>query len=95
MPKLLVLVNGLPGSGEKTLCAVAPELARERYQRRCRAALHRDERRLADDWREWAQRAEPLGLTPTVLVDTTGPVDCMTLAAQVEEAARPYPFRAG
>ncbi|MBF6544801.1 AAA family ATPase [Nocardia brasiliensis] len=73
-------------------CAVAPELARERYRRRCRAALHRDERRLTDDWLAWAQRAEPLGLTPTVLVDTAGPIDCMTLAGRVEKAARPYPF---
>ncbi|WP_040835215.1 AAA family ATPase [Nocardia brevicatena] len=68
-------------------CDVPADIARARYTNRCRAALHRDEQRVIRDWHIWAERAEPLGLTPTVLVDTTRPVDCSDLARRVERAA--------
>lgn len=71
-------------------CDVPADLARARYTHRRRAAVHRDDQRLAQDWHIWAERAEPLGLAPTVLVDTTRPVDCADLAPRVERAACRY-----
>jgi predicted kinase len=61
-------------------CDIPAEVAKARYASRRRAALYQDEQRLADDWAIWAARAEPLGLLPTVVVDTTQPVDCAELA---------------
>ncbi|NUP20272.1 MAG: ATP-binding protein [Streptomyces sp.] len=71
-------------------CDVPAEVARERYARRQRSALHQDEHRLARDWQIWAASAAPLGLTPTVVVDTTRPVDCALLAARIDSHAKPY-----
>lgn len=71
-------------------CDVPADLARVRYTNRRRAILHRDEQHLAQDWDIWVERAAPLGLTPTVLVDTTRPVDCTGLAHRVERAASRY-----
>ncbi|MCX4097940.1 AAA family ATPase [Nocardia sp. alder85J] len=65
-------------------CDVPATVARKRYRSRRRAAVHRDEQRLADDWDTWAEHAAPLGLAATVFVDTTGPVDCAVLAEQVD-----------
>ena len=56
-------------------CDVPADVARGRYAARARAALHEDARRLAEDWDDWAARAEPLALTPVVRVDTSRPVD--------------------
>ncbi len=64
-------------------CDVPADLAKARYANRNRAALHRDEQRLADDWDAWAAQAAPLELTPTLVVDTTGPVDCARLADRI------------
>ncbi|MFB4294882.1 AAA family ATPase [Nonomuraea sp. ATR24] len=68
-------------------CDVPAEVTRERYASRRRSALYQDERRLADDWQTWAAKAEPLGLIPTVMVDTSRPVDCAWLAAQINHHA--------
>ncbi len=68
-------------------CAVPPELARARYRGRTRAALYHDDAHLAHDWDRWARLAEPLALTPVVVVDTTVSVDCPELARQVMAAA--------
>lgn len=68
-------------------CDVPPTVAKSRYQRRRRAALYRDEQRSANDWDLWAEHATPLGLAPTLFVDTTRPVDCANLAEQIERAA--------
>ncbi|MFQ6395393.1 AAA family ATPase [Nocardia sp. KC 131] len=68
-------------------CDIPAEVAKARYASRRRAALHQDERLLADDWAIWAERAEPLGLLPTVVVDTTQPVDCAELAERIKLAA--------
>jgi predicted kinase len=55
-------------------CDVPADVARGRYAARARAALHEDARRLAEDWDDWAARAEPLALTTVVTVDTSRPV---------------------
>ncbi|MFQ6330978.1 AAA family ATPase [Nocardia sp. CWNU-33] len=70
-------------------CNVPAEVARARYASRCRPALYQDQQRLADDWQVWAEQAEPLGITPTVVVDTTQPIDCTALAQRIELAASP------
>ncbi|SEF17618.1 AAA family ATPase [Jiangella alba] len=62
-------------------CDVPPDIARRRYAARRRHPVHDDQQRLEHAWDEWAARAEPLGVGPTVRVDTTGRVD-------VEEVAR-------
>ncbi|WP_176903101.1 AAA family ATPase [Nonomuraea maritima] len=77
-------------------CDVPAEVARERYASRRRSTLYQDERRLADDWQTWAAKAEPLGLIPTVMVDTSRPVDCVWLAAQINHhTTRPDPIGKG
>ncbi|WP_328392117.1 AAA family ATPase [Nocardia sp. NBC_00416] len=71
-------------------CEVPVGVARSRYAGRRRAALHRDELRLAADWDSWAEQATPLGIGPVVVVDTTRPVDCAELAIRIGRvAARP------
>lgn len=74
-------------------CDVPAEVAKARYTNRRRAALYQDEQRLADDWMVWAEQAEPLGLTPTVVIDTTRPVDYADLVERIKAAARPHPGR--
>jgi len=90
---LLFAKTGIQTAGADRLaeiwCDVPPAVARSRYQSRRRAALHRDEQRLAHDWDLWAEQAAPLGLAPILRVDTTRPVDCTDLAKQVERAAGP------
>jgi predicted kinase len=78
-------------------CDVPADVARGRYATRVRSALHDDARRLAEDWDEWAARAEPLALTPVVKVDTSRPVDLNSLAHAVrrELDAGGGPVRAG
>ncbi|MGW6727233.1 AAA family ATPase [Nocardia sp. NPDC055029] len=73
-------------------CDVPAEVARVRYASRRRTVLHRDEQRLAEDWTVWAEQAEPLGLMPTVVIDTTRPVDCADLARRIKIAASPLQF---
>ncbi len=69
-------------------CRVPAEIARARYEARCRPAFFQDSQRLRNHWETWVEHAEPLGIVPTVCVDTTGPVDCTDLAARIERAAR-------
>jgi hypothetical protein len=64
-------------------CDVPADVARRRYATRMRSALHHDARRLAEDWADWAARAEPLALTPVLKVDTSRPVDLDSLAFAV------------
>ncbi|WP_040810389.1 AAA family ATPase [Nocardia concava] len=81
---------GIEKSGARRVvevwCDVPAEVARSRYSSRRRAAIYRDRERLAENWDEWAAHAAPLGLAPTVLVDTTRPVDLTALAEQVRAA---------
>ncbi|MEV6257046.1 AAA family ATPase [Nocardia sp. NPDC051911] len=83
--------NGIVKSGAtravEVWCSVPPELARDRYRGRTRAALYHDDAHLAHDWDHWARLAEPLALTPVVAVDTTGPVDGSDLARRIMAAA--------
>jgi predicted kinase len=73
-------------------CDVPADVARDRFAARARAALHEDARRLAEDWDDWAARAEPLALTPVVWVDTRRPVDPSELARTIRlRLAAPTP----
>lgn len=69
-------------------CAPPAEVARARYASRRRAELYQDELRLARDWGDWVARGRPLGLTPTVVVDTAKPVDIAELATRIAVAAK-------
>ncbi|MBF6339834.1 AAA family ATPase [Nocardia abscessus] len=70
-------------------CDVPSDIAKARYASRHRPVFYQDEQRLVDDWDIWAQHAAPLELTATLVVDTTGPVDCAHLADQIQCAAAP------
>ncbi|MVU78234.1 AAA family ATPase [Nocardia sp. ET3-3] len=70
-------------------CDVPTETARSRYTSRHRPAFYHDRQRLADHWDDWAARGEPLGLTPTIRVDTTLPVDVIRLANQIHRLSIP------
>ncbi|MFI1913847.1 AAA family ATPase [Nocardia sp. NPDC020380] len=64
-------------------CDVPPELARTRYASRQRPALHRDQQHLAENWNNWSTHATPLGLAPTLRVDTTRTVDLTDLVRRI------------
>ncbi|WP_327145740.1 AAA family ATPase [Nocardia sp. NBC_01327] len=64
-------------------CEVPAEIARARYASRQRPAFYSDEQRLEQHWDDWVTHAAPLGLTPTIIVDTTRAVDLTDLAAQI------------
>ncbi|MFF2550375.1 AAA family ATPase [Nocardia sp. NPDC058058] len=68
-------------------CDIPPDLARRRYENRCRPAFYQDAERLAQDWDVWAARATPLGLTPTLFVNTAIPVNHTFLAERIRAAA--------
>ncbi|GAB3207505.1 AAA family ATPase [Nocardia tengchongensis] len=78
---------GIEKSGARRVvevwCDVPAAVARNRYESRRRAAIHRDRERLAENWDNWAAYAEPLGLAPIVTVDTTCAVDLADLAKQI------------
>lgn len=87
-PRDLAFVRkGLQRCGDPTTveiwCDVPAALARDRYAARRRHSLHDDERRLADSWTAWADKAEPLGVGETIWVRTDRPVDLEGVAAHV------------
>ncbi|GAA3574671.1 hypothetical protein GCM10022419_064700 [Nonomuraea rosea] len=65
-------------------CEVPPELARRRYERRTRHAIHHDDEVGDERWREWVAGARPLGLGVVYRVDTSITVDISGLAAMCE-----------
>ncbi|WP_154796400.1 AAA family ATPase [Occultella kanbiaonis] len=67
-------------------CDASVELARARYSERQRHALHGDRERLASAWDVWAEQARPVGLCPTVLVNTSGPVELDDVIAGIDRA---------
>ena len=87
---LLFAAAGLARCGDPTVvevwCEVPAHVAMDRFGARRRHRIHDDPRRLAESWREWAAGAEPLHLGPTLLVDTTGPVDIVDVAGKVVDA---------
>jgi predicted kinase len=64
-------------------CEVPADVARQRFVARSRHTVHQDARRLAACWKDWAARAEPLGVGLTVRVRTDRPVDVGVVAAAV------------
>ncbi|MEQ4720972.1 AAA family ATPase [Nonomuraea sp. B19D2] len=62
-------------------CEVPPELARRRYERRVRHAIHGDAELGDERWHEWVAGARPLGLGAVYCVDTSKAVDISGLAA--------------
>lgn len=61
-------------------CTAPVDVVRDRYRSRRRHEVHRDADRLGHDWETWAAAAQPLGLCPSVTVDTSVPVDVDALA---------------
>jgi predicted kinase len=59
-------------------CDVPERVALERYERRGGA--------FAEPWTDWATRGEPLGIVPTLHVNTERPVDVARVARQVLDA---------
>jgi predicted kinase len=84
------VAEGVARSGARSTvevwCSVPPEVAAERYRARGRHAVHADGRRLAEDWPRWAAEAEPLGIGPTVVVETDRPVIATHLIQAITEA---------
>lgn len=64
-------------------CEVPAEVALARYEARRRHPVHENARRLADSWVQWVEYGEPLGVGPTVRVDTGRPVDPEPLAGEI------------
>jgi predicted kinase len=66
-------------------CDVPIDVARRRYEMRAplRHAVHDDSRVDDEQWRAWAEQAEPLALGPVRRVDTTQPVDVAALVASL------------
>jgi len=74
---------------------VPVHFARGRYEARRRsgdraAAIHGDGSDRSDDaadaWTDWVARGEPLGIVPTLHVNTERPVDVERVARQVLDA---------
>lgn len=84
------VTEGIARSGARTTveiwCAVPPELALERYRRRRRPAVHEDDERMRDDWPRWTAEAEPLGVGPTIVVETDRPVIATRLIEAISDA---------
>lgn len=84
------VTEGVARSGARSTveiwCSVPVELAMERYRNRGRHAVHEDERRLAEDWPRWAAEAQPLGIGPTLIVETDRPVIATRLIEAISEA---------
>ncbi|MCM6774550.1 ATP-binding protein [Nocardia sp. CDC159] len=68
-------------------CDVPAATAKARFASRDRSAIYQDERRLAENWDDWAAHAAPLGLATTVTVDTTRAVDIAGLADRIRTIA--------
>jgi predicted kinase len=67
-------------------CSVPVEVALDRYRNRARHPVHEDEHRLAEDWERWAAGARPLGIGPTLIVETDRPVIATRLIEAISEA---------
>jgi predicted kinase len=69
------LARGLGRAGARAAieiwCDVPVEVARERYERRRRHPVHRDDRDMTAEWRRWAVDGKPVALCPVLRVDTT------------------------
>jgi predicted kinase len=80
------LVLELPGRVVEIRCQVPVAVARERYKVRIadRHSGHLDERRSEDEL--WGEPAEPLGVGPLIMVDTSGPVDISALVIAIGAA---------
>lgn len=90
---------GIRRAGRPTVievwCDVPVHLALARYEARRRsgeraAAIHGDGSDRSDDapdaWTDWVARGEPLGIVPTLHVNTERPVDVERVARQVLDA---------
>jgi predicted kinase len=90
---------GIRRAGHPTVievwCDVPVRIARARYEARRRAggraaAIHGDGSDLSGDppdaWTDWVARGEPLGIVPTLHVNTERPVDVERVARQVIDA---------
>lgn len=67
-------------------CAVPPETALQRYRKRRRPGRYQDDEHLRDDWPRWMVEAVPLGVGPTIVVETDRPVIATRLIEDISDA---------
>jgi predicted kinase len=82
-------LRSLPGPLVEVHCSCPREVARARYSARSptRHAGHLDADRQPDElWNE--QNTRPTGIAPSIVVDTTAPVDLPAVVRQLKELAR-------
>jgi len=81
-PYSLPLVRELPGPFVEIHCQVSLNIVRERYRTRKRDHRHLDASRSEDEL--WDDEVLPLGVGPLLDVDTTEPVDVISLASRIK-----------
>ena len=86
------VVEGLRRAGGRrpveVWCDVPLEIARRRFEERHpRHPIH-GELPADTEWQRWRDIGQPLGLGPTLRVDTTHPVDTDALAAAINQATQ-------
>jgi len=69
----------------EVLCLVPPDLAVSRYARRERGAVHRANEHVLRDIREAAPHIKPLGIGPSLTVDTSVPVDVESVIVRLRQ----------
>jgi predicted kinase len=88
-PYAFAQLRALPGRLVEVHCRCPREVAVARYAARSasRHAGHLDAERQPDElWNE--QNTRPTGIAPTIVVDTTAPVDVMAVVGQITALAR-------
>lgn len=80
------LVDRLPGPVVEVRCLADRETVRTRYRSRLRDARHLDRARTEEEL--WGRPVGPLGVGPLVEVDTTRPVDIVSVASRIRTAVR-------
>lgn len=85
------IATAAPARVVEIWCDPGVDVARERYARRDRDALHEDVGRLERDWERWAAEGRPLGVGPVVSVDTSITVDVKNVAVAILAARQNQP----
>lgn len=81
------VTDGLAQSGSPKVtevwCEIPPSLAWKRYVERQRHEIHPTGTVAERDWADWSANAVPLGIGRTVKVETSAPVDVVSLVGML------------